>query len=82
MVYMEKGDRQLMENNEILAELFSASKTDSEHTEIRRKNQNKSNGNITTYDVVAHIEKNNQLNILDRQLSESEIDFIRRKFCK
>lgn len=70
-----------MKSNEILAELFSASKTTgSEHTEIRRKNQNKSNGNITTYDVVAHIEKNNQLNILDKKLSNSEIDFIQRQF--
>lgn len=72
----------MKKNSNILAELFSANNThDSETTEIRKKNQKKSNSTITTYDVVAHTE-NNQLTILDKKLSNYEIDFIRSQFCQ
>lgn len=66
-----------------LAELFSASIAPGSKTkEIRKKNQSQSKGNITTYDVVAQIEKNQKLKVLDKKLSSAEIDFIRRQFCK
>ena len=66
-----------------LTQLFSVGSNDSspEIGEIRRKKT--SNSEMTTYDVVAHINTNNKkIKIIDKTLSASEIDFIRSHFSK
>lgn len=66
-----------------LNQIFSFGSNDSspEIGEILKKK--KSNSEITTYDVVAHINTNNKkIKIVDKTLPASEIDFIRSHFCK
>lgn len=75
-----------MENyNKNLAETFSASSNDSDPSigEIRKKiKHKKSNNDVTTYKVVAHIMANKKIKLLDKTLSKAEIDFIKSNFCK
>ena len=65
-----------------LTEIFSVGSNDSDPSigEIRKKIKNKNNNNVTTYIVVAHIEKNQKIKIKDKSLSPAEIDFIQHQF--
>ena len=72
-------------DNKNLAETFSASSNDSDPSigEIRKKiKHKKSNNDVTTYKVVAHIMANKKIKLLDETLSKAEIDFIKSNFCK
>lgn len=72
-------------NNKNLAETFSASSNDSDPSigEIRKKiKHKKSNNDVTTYKVVAHIMANKKIKLLDKTLYKAEIDFIKSNFCK
>ncbi len=66
-----------------LTEIFSVGSNDSNPSikEIRRKKTDKnSSSDIATYEVVAHIEKNQEIKIEDKSLSPAEIDFIQHQF--
>lgn len=72
----------MKKSNKDLIEIFSVGFSDSnpEIGEVRKKiNKDKSN-EITTYKVVAHIEKNQKIKIEDKSLSPAEIDFIQHQF--
>lgn len=61
-------------NNKNLAETFSASSNDSDPSigEIRKKiKHKKSNNDVTTYKVVAHIMANKKIKLLDKTLSKA-----------
>ena len=69
-------------SNKDLIEIFSVGSNNSDPSigEIRKKIKNKNSNNVTTYIVVAHIEKNQKIKITDKSLSPAEIDFIQHQF--
>ena len=74
-------------NNKNLAETFSASSNDSDPSigEIRKKiKHKKSNNDVTTYKVVAHIMANKKIKLLEYEHMDVEQFYVPKKgtICK